>query len=46
MRTMAKGLGIIVGGLLFAAALYMLLALPGLVSDRDSTVPVRALQQV
>lgn len=53
MRTKAKGtavpeagamdaLGAIVGAVLVAVALHAVLAAPGVLSDRDSTVPARA----
>jgi len=34
-----------VGAVLLAAALFALLAVPGLVSDRDSTVPLHTAQK-
>ncbi len=33
------------GAVLLAAALFALLAVPGLVSDRDSTVPLQAARE-
>jgi len=33
------------GAALLAAALFALLAVPGLVSDRDSTVPLQAARE-
>lgn len=44
---MRKGnrLRLVAGATLLAAVLYGLLAAPGLVSDRDSLVPVRAQQE-
>ncbi len=33
------------GALLLAAALFALLAVPGLMSDRDSTVPLQPAQE-
>jgi hypothetical protein len=41
MKILSKAIQLIVGATLFAAALYMVLAAPGLLSDRDSTVPNR-----
>ena len=41
MKILSKAIQLIVGAALFAAALYMVLAAPGLVSDRYSTVPIR-----
>ncbi len=34
-----------IGAVLLAAALFALLALPGLVSDRDSTVPLQPVRE-
>ncbi len=34
-----------IGAVLLAAVLVTLLALPGLVSDRDSTVPLQAVRE-
>ena len=44
MRTLKTAAGVIFGSLLFAVAVYGLLALPGLISDRDSTVPLIGAQ--
>jgi len=41
MKMVGRAIQLIVGAALFAAAIYTLLAAPGLVSDRDSTVPNR-----
>ena len=41
MKILSRAIQLIVGATLFAAAIYMVLAAPGLVSDRDSTVPNR-----
>ena len=40
MKQINKGLRITAGAALFAAAIYVLLSLPGFVSDPDSTVPI------
>ena len=40
MRTKTT-MRVIAGATLMAAALYAVLAMPGFVSDRDSTVPAR-----
>ena len=45
MRVFAKNVAIAAGGVFVALALYALLALPGLVSDRDSTAPLQAWQR-
>jgi hypothetical protein len=39
MRTALRGIG---GAVVMAIALYLALAAPGLLTDRDSTVPARA----
>jgi len=36
---------VVIGAVLLAAALFALLAAPGLVSDRDSTVPLHRVQE-
>jgi hypothetical protein len=41
MKMLSRVVQLIVGATLFAAAIYMVLAAPGLLSDRDSTVPNR-----
>ena len=41
MKMIGRAIQLIVGAALFAAAIYMVLAAPGLMSDRDSTVPNR-----
>ena len=43
-RTLKTAAGVILGSLFFAVAVYGLLALPGLISDRDSTVPLIGAQ--
>ena len=45
MRTIARTAKIAVGGVLFALALYAILALPGLASDQASTVPVEQARE-
>ncbi len=42
MRVFAQSVAIAAGSIFVALALYALLALPGLVSDRDSTAPLQA----
>ena len=41
MRRIGRHAMIAAGGVLFALAFYTLMAAPGLLSDRDSTVPVQ-----
>ena len=41
MKMIGRAIQVIVGATLFAALIYMVLAAPGLLSDRDSTVPNR-----
>ncbi len=41
MKLIGRGIQLIVGATLLAAAIYMVLAAPGLMSERDSTVPTR-----
>ena len=41
MKMIGRAIQLIVGATLFAAAIYMVLAAPGLMSDRESTVPNR-----
>ncbi len=38
-------LRVAVGAVLLAAALFALMAVPGLVSDRDSTVPLQPVRE-
>ncbi len=38
-------LRVVAGAVLLAAALFALLAVPGLVSDRDSTVPLQPVRE-
>ena len=45
MRTIRHGVMIAAGGLLCALAAFLLLALPGLVLDQASTVPVHVTRQ-
>ena len=45
MRTIARLLGIAVGSCLFALFLYIILALPGVLSDRDSIVALTTPQR-
>jgi len=37
----AKGLKVVVGGVMFAGMLYVILAAPGFLSDSASTVPAQ-----
>jgi len=39
MQRIGKGVRMVLGGALFALTVYLILALPGVVSDRSSTVP-------
>jgi hypothetical protein len=41
MKMIGGSFQLIVGATLFAAAIHLVLAAPGLMSDRDSTVPTR-----
>ena len=43
--TVGEGVRLMLGGVLVAAGLYAVLALPGFVSDRDSTVPGHQVQE-
>jgi hypothetical protein len=43
MKMIGRAIQVIVGATLFAARIYMVLAAPGLLSDRDSTVPNRLI---
>jgi hypothetical protein len=45
MRTIVRALGITVSGSLIALFLYVMLALPGVLSDRDSIVALTAMQR-
>lgn len=40
METIRKGLKVSAGAALLALVVYLILSVPGFVSDRDSTVPV------
>jgi len=42
MRNTRTAVRIVAGGILFAVVVYSLLALPGLVDDRASTVPIQS----
>ncbi len=42
MRNTRAALRIVGGGLLFAIIVYSVLALPGLIDDRASTVPIQS----
>jgi hypothetical protein len=44
MRTTLRALGIAAGGCLIALFLYLTLALPGVLSDRDSIVALTPVQ--
>jgi hypothetical protein len=45
MRIIVRVLGIAVGGCLIAVFLYLMLSLPGVLSDRDSIVALTATQR-
>ena len=45
MTTLGRGIGIVAGAITLAAAIYLILAFPGFVSDRASTVPAHTLQE-
>ena len=45
MHSTLRALRIAAGGILFALALYGILAAPGLLADGASTVPVRMVQR-
>ncbi len=45
MRRISGGVQLVLAAAVIAGALYAILALPGFVSDRDSTVPVHAIQE-
>ena len=40
-----KRLRLVIGAALLAAMLFALMAVPGLMSDRDSTVPLRPVRE-
>jgi hypothetical protein len=43
MRIIIRALGIAAGGCLLALFLYVMLALPGVLSDRNSVVPLTTM---
>jgi hypothetical protein len=45
MRIIIRALGIAVGGCLLALFLYVMLALPSVLSDRDSIVGLTTMQR-
>ena len=45
MHGITKALGIAAGSILFALALYSLLAVPGLTTDSAGTAPIRTEQR-
>jgi hypothetical protein len=45
MEMIGKSLRIAAGAALLSAAIYLILAIPGFVSDRDSTVPIHDIQE-
>ena len=45
MKRIAFAAWVAIGGLLFAAAIIMILILPGLVDDMSSTVPLRSTRE-
>jgi hypothetical protein len=45
MRTIVRALGITVSSCLIALLLYIMLALPGVLSDRDSIVALTPMQR-
>ncbi len=45
MQGSAFATRVVIGGLLFAAAIIMILILPGLIDDMSSTVPLRSTQE-
>ena len=45
MRIIIRALGIAVGSCLFALFLYIILALPGVLSDQDSMVALTTMQR-
>ena len=46
MTRLRQFLELLIGAILFAAALMALVALPGFLSDRDSTVPLQSTKMV
>ena len=44
MNTIGKSLRITAAAAVFAAAIYVVLSVPGFLSDRDSTVAVQVLR--
>lgn len=46
MRSVARIATFLAGSLVLAAFFYVILALPGVVSDRDSAVPVQSAQRL
>jgi len=40
-----EGLRLVVGAVLLAVALYALVSAPGVIIDRDSTVPLHAVRE-
>jgi hypothetical protein len=46
MRRIKRYAVVAIGGVAFALALYLLAALPGVLSDEDSTVPVQQMNEV
>ena len=45
MRRVAVAARITIGGLLFAAAILMIMALPGFLTDTSSTVPLASTRE-
>jgi ABC-type spermidine/putrescine transport system permease subunit II len=45
MEMIGNSLRIAAGATLLSATIYLILAIPGFVSDRDSTVPIHDLQE-
>jgi hypothetical protein len=45
MRRGSGSVQLVLGAALIAGVFYAILALPGFVSDRDSTVPVHAVRE-
>jgi hypothetical protein len=46
MRRINRYAAVAAGSVAFALALYLLAALPGVLSDEDSTVPVQQMNEV
>ncbi len=46
MPHLRQSIELLIGAILFAAALMALIALPGFLSDRDSTVPLQSAKMV